>query len=96
MGLPTDYIAVSARKGWGLETLRNRMETALASTMVFCDALIPYARNDLVSLWHERGFVEQQQFEAEGTHLTGRLPHVLFSRFADFVNGHCDNSTAHS
>jgi GTP-binding protein HflX len=96
MGLPTDYIAVSARKGWGLDALRTRMETALASTMVFCDALIPYARNDLVSLWHERGFVEQQQFEAEGTHLTGRLPHVLFNRFADFVNGHCGNGTAGS
>jgi GTP-binding protein HflX len=55
--------------------------------MVACDALIPYHRNDLVSLWHERGIVEEQQFEPEGTHITGRVPDVLVNRFANFVNG---------
>lgn len=87
LGLPTDYIAVSAREGWGLDLLCARMETAIASTMVSCDAFIPYHRNDLVSLWHERGYVETQQFEPEGTHISGRIPTALVSRFADFTNG---------
>jgi GTP-binding protein HflX len=87
LSLPADYIAVSARRRWGLDTLRARIETALAQTMVACDALIPYHRNDLVSLWHERGIVEEQQFEPEGTHITGRVPDVLANRFAGFANG---------
>jgi GTP-binding protein HflX len=87
LGMPTDYIAVSAQRSWGLDMLRTRMETALAGTMVLCDALIPYHRNDLVSLWHERGLVEQQEFVPEGTHITGRVPGVLINQFDRFRNG---------
>lgn len=91
MGLPADYIAVSARRGWGLDKLRAQMEHAIAQTMVACDALIPYDRNDLVALWYDQGVVEQQQFEAEGTHLSGRIPDTLAPQFDNFRNG---NETA--
>lgn len=87
LGMPDTFIAVSARCGWGLEQLSTRLEAALASTMVALDVLIPYQRNDLVSLWHERGIVESQQFEADGTHLKGRVPHALSHRFAHLANG---------
>lgn len=84
LGLPTDYIALSAQQGWGLETLRARIETALALTMVAVDALIPYARNDLVALWHTHGMVEEQEFKPEGTHIRGRVPGPLVRQFAPF------------
>jgi GTP-binding protein HflX len=89
LGMPADFITVSARRGWGLDTLRARIDTALAQTMVACDMCIPYTRNDLVSLWHERGLVEQQEFEAEGTHISGRIPHALLRQFDGFNNGNC-------
>ncbi|MCG8350949.1 MAG: GTPase HflX [Chloroflexales bacterium] len=87
LGMPSDYIAVSAQRAWGLETLLTRVEAALAEMMAPLDALIPYNRNDLVALWHERGLVECEEFEAEGTHIQGRLPSALTSQFAHFANG---------
>ncbi len=85
LGMPHDYIAISAQRGWGLQGLFMRIEQALAQTMVALDAFIPYQRNDLVALWHQRGLVESQEFVADGTHLQGRIPRILARQFADFV-----------
>ncbi len=85
LGLPEDYIAVSAQRGWGLATLCNHIEQELARTMVALDAMIPYQRNDLVALWHERGVVECQEFKAEGTYIQGRVPGALVRQFAGFT-----------
>ncbi len=87
LGMPGDYVAVSAQRGWGLDLLLARMESTLSQTMVAVDACIPYERNDLVALWHERGLVESQQFQPEGTYIRGRMPHGLVSRFRSFANG---------
>jgi GTP-binding protein HflX len=54
--------------------------------MVGLDAPIPYQRNDLVSLWHQHGVVEQQKFEPEGTHITGRVPRTLMVEFDEFAH----------
>ena len=85
LGMPHDYIAISAQRGWGLHGLFMRIEQGLAQTMVALDAFIPYQRNDLVALWHQRGMVECQEFKADGTHLQGRIPRILARQFADFV-----------
>ncbi len=92
MGMPDDFVAVSAQQGWGLDALRCRVEAALAEQMVVLDAFIPYRRNDLVSLWHQRGVVEAEKFEADGTHIHGRVPNALVPQFAGFANGR--NGTA--
>lgn len=85
LGMPGDYVAISAQQGWGLDSLQTRIESALASLMVACDAVIPYARNELVALWHDRGLVEQEEFTGEGTHIQGRIPGSLMRQFASFV-----------
>jgi GTPase len=87
MGLPSDFSAVSAQRGWGLEALRERMAAGLADTMVKLDAFIPYQRNDLVSLWHRRGVIEQEEYAGEGTHILGRIPRELAPQFNEYANG---------
>lgn len=82
MGLPGDFVAVSAQRRWGISELLTRIETTLAKAMVALEVMIPYQRNDLVSLWHKRGVVEQEQYANEGTHVVGRLPHELVPQFA--------------
>ncbi|RRR77121.1 MAG: HflX family GTPase, partial [Candidatus Viridilinea halotolerans] len=84
MGMPRDFVAVSAQRNWGLSDLQARIETTLAETMVALEVLIPYQRNDLVSLWHQRGVVDQEEYASEGTHIHGRLPHELAAQFARF------------
>ncbi|NWF81982.1 MAG: GTPase HflX [Chloroflexi bacterium] len=86
MGLPGDFVAVSAQQGWGLDELRARIETALAEAMVTLAVLIPYQRNDLVSLWHRRGVVEREEYVNEGTHILGRIPRALAGQFIPYQN----------
>ncbi|MEI6776455.1 MAG: GTPase HflX [Chloroflexales bacterium] len=85
MGLPSDVIAVSAHKGWGLDLLGERIGTALAEAMVPLKVLIPYQRNDLVSLWHRRGVIDQEEYAGDGTHIQGRIPRALAQQFTRYV-----------
>ncbi|GAB4433600.1 MAG: GTPase HflX [Chloroflexi bacterium OHK40] len=86
LGLPSDFVAVSAQRGWGLDALRTRIEETIATAMVPIEALIPYQRNDLVSLWHRRGVVEQEEYANDGTHILGRLPRELAPQYAQYQN----------
>lgn len=85
LGLPDDYVAISARNGWGLETLLAHIEQALQGEMTPLAAFIPYQRNDLVTLWHDRGVVEEERYEADGTMIIGRVPVELIRRFEPFL-----------
>jgi len=85
MGLPKDIVAVSAARGWGLQTLGERIVETLARHMVRVDAYIPYQRNDLVALWRQRGVIEVEEFGSEGAHIVGRLPPALAPQFARFA-----------
>jgi GTP-binding protein HflX len=84
MGLPHDYVAVSALNGWGIATLQQRIEETLGSGMDAATALIPYRRNDLVALWHQQGVIEEERFDAEGTYIVGRIPATLVRQVAEF------------
>lgn len=85
MGLPADIVAVSAARGWGLQTLGERIVETLARHMVRVDAYIPYQRNDLVALWRQRGVIEVEEFGSDGAHIVGRLPPALAPQFARFA-----------
>ena len=85
MGLPHDYVAVSAEKGWGLEDLLKRIEGALGDKMTHMEAIIPYKRNDLVALWHQRGVVDDEQYEEQGTHICGRVPEPLVHQIEQYI-----------
>ena len=87
LGLPDDHIAVSSRRGWGLDELRRRIELAISERMAAVSAFIPYKRNDLLALWHERGLIEAERFEEEGTYVEGRLPHALVGYITSFAPG---------
>ena len=84
LGLPDDYVAVSAQRGWGLEALLGRIEETLGQRMRPIEAFIPYKRNDLVALWHQRGVVDAEQYEADGTRISGRVPAAIAAQIAPF------------
>jgi GTP-binding protein HflX len=85
LGLPADYVAVSAARSWGLETLLKRIEETLSVYMEPVEAFIPYKRNDLVALWRQRGVVDAERYEAEGMHVTGRVPAEIAGQIQPFV-----------
>jgi GTPase len=78
-------VMVSARRGWGLDRLLGELSSVLEERWVDLSVDIPYGRDDLVALFHERGSIEEEVYRAAGTHVRGRLPQRLAERFRPYV-----------
>jgi len=61
--------AISARTGYGIETLVKAIESALPKPKVEVNAVIPFNRGDLVSAVHEQGEIISEEYLPEGTKL---------------------------
>ncbi|MBC8078039.1 MAG: GTPase HflX [Chloroflexales bacterium] len=84
LGLPADYVAISAERRWGTDALLARIESTLGGAMTELEAVIPYKRNDLVALWHQRGVIDEESYEEGGTRIHGRLPAPLADQLEQF------------
>ena len=78
-------VTVSARRGWGLDRLLAELAAVLEDKRVDISVDIPYGRDELVALFHERGTVEEEDFGSSGTHIRGRLPARLAERYRPFA-----------
>jgi GTPase len=85
LGLPADYVAISAERGWGMEALLGRIEATLGGAMTELEAVIPYKRNDLVAMWHQRGVIDVEAYEEGGTRIQGRIPAPLVGQLEQFT-----------
>ncbi|MFL5666994.1 MAG: GTPase HflX [Ktedonobacteraceae bacterium] len=80
-------VPVSALKHVGLDALREKIAQVLADSMEFVQVIVPYAKSELVELFHRRGHVDQEEHRPEGTFVAGRIPHSLqgyYSPYLDF------------
>jgi GTP-binding protein HflX len=59
--------AISARTGYGVDTLVKAIEAALPKPKVEINAVIPFSRGDLVSAIHEQGEIISEEYLPEGT-----------------------------
>ena len=75
---------VSARTGNGIEELLIMIEAAMVQLLQPVEVLIPYTRGDLLSLFYERGQIDQENHTGEGVHLFGRVPERLIPVFEPF------------
>ncbi len=78
-------VAISAAEKIGLDELLERLKSTLESQMVRIEVTIPYSEGDLVSLFHQRGVVENERHTEEGTVISGLLPVWLIPRFRKLV-----------
>jgi GTP-binding protein HflX len=78
-------VPISALTGEGLPELLAAIEAALEGTFEPVAVFLPYKRGDLLSLFHERGQVEDEQHQAEGVLIHGRLPARLLPYFGQFT-----------
>ncbi|HVU70649.1 MAG TPA: GTPase HflX [Ktedonobacteraceae bacterium] len=70
-------VPISALQQSGLDELREKIADVLAHSMESVRIVVPYARSELVELFHRRGHVLQEEHRPEGTFLMGRLPRAL-------------------
>ena len=69
--------AISARTGYGVETLVKAIEAALPKPKVEINVVIPFNRGDLVSAVHERGEIISEEYLPEGTKLHAMVDGAL-------------------
>jgi len=75
-------VLVSATTGAGMNELRAAIGRLLARQMVLVDILIPFDREELRALAHERGRVLEEEFTEQGTRLLAELPVDLAARLS--------------
>jgi GTP-binding protein HflX len=77
-------VPVSALKEQGLDALCEKLAQVLAENMVTVQVVIPFARGELVELFHRRGYVEREEHRSEGTFLAGRIARTLRGYYAPY------------
>ncbi len=75
---------VSAKTGKGIDELLILVEATMVSLLEPIEVHIPYERGDLLSLFYERGQVDQEMHTGTGVHLHGRVPSRLVPVFESF------------
>jgi GTP-binding protein HflX len=67
--MESNAYAISARTGYGIETLVKAIESALPKPKVEIMAIIPFSRGDLVNAVHESGEIISEEYLPQGTKL---------------------------
>ncbi len=78
-------VPVSALKGIGLDVLREQIAQVVAENMDVVQVLLPFAKGELVELFHRRGYVEREEHRLEGTFLAGRIARSLRGYYAPYT-----------
>jgi GTPase len=86
LGLPADYIPISAATGIGLDRLRTALAIELDRHLLDLRVTIPYRSSDLVALFHEKGRVLNEEYTDSGTRITGKLPTRYSAQFEPYRN----------
>lgn len=77
-------VKVSAMTGYGIDDLLVAVEAVMVRYLEPLQVILPYHRGDLLSLFHERGQVDDEEHLADGIRLRGRLPHRLVPYFLPY------------
>ena len=86
MGIPADYVPVSAQAGIGLDRLLQRIENELNHNLLTVRCVYPIARAiwSLSSTARARCWAES--YDETGTLIEGRLPARLREQFAPYIS----------
>ena len=79
-------IRVSAKSGFGLESLMNAIDEKLSDRMEILDVLLPYSQTNLVNTIRENGVVHSEEYAAEGIVVKGIVDRKLAYLFENYKN----------
>ena len=78
-------VAISAERGWGLDTLRARIDEVLGQRLVNITVELPYSAGRLVALFRQRASHIAERHTDNGTLLSGRLPKRFLHIFGPYA-----------
>jgi len=80
-----DSINISAKKGWGLDRLHDRIIEHFGKDRSTIELVIPQARSDLVSLVYERGTVLSRKYNGKDILLQAQVDQKTAQNLKEFI-----------
>ena len=77
-------VRVSAKSGFGLETLLEKIDEKLSDRMEQLDILLPYSQTGLVNTIRENGVVHSEEYTAEGVAVKGIVDKKFAYLYKDY------------
>jgi len=78
-------VVVSAKTGEGIDDVLRLVEDELPRPGVEFEALVPYARGDLIDRLHREGEIDSLEHTGDGTRVTGRATEALAGELASYA-----------
>ena len=78
-------VVVSAAKGTGIAELLQAIEMVMMDSMEAVSIRLPYSRGELLSVFYERGQVDEENHAGDGIMVNGRLPQRLIPYFSQYL-----------
>ena len=75
-----DFVYISAKTGYAIDTLLDKLYGIFDAGSRTIDILIPYTSGELINLLHDGAQVLYEKFEEEGTHIRAVCPKALADR----------------
>ena len=73
MPAPPTAVVTSAKSGYGLDALLEKIDDMLASRMADLDILLPYSQTGLINTIRENGRVDSEEYTADGISVKGKI-----------------------
>jgi GTP-binding protein HflX len=77
-------VVVSAQTGEGVDDVLRVVEDELPRPGVAFEALVPYARGDLIDRLHREGEIDKMEHTGDGTLVRGRAKQALAGELASY------------
>jgi len=73
MPAPPTAVVTSAKSGYGLNNLLNRIDDMLAARMADLNLMLPYSQTGLINTIRENGRVDSEEYTADGIAVKGKI-----------------------
>lgn len=84
LDLSAPAVITSAKTGYGIDELLMTIDAVMVKMLRPVELVLPYDRGDLLSLFYERGQVDEERHLEKGVHLFGRIPARLVPLFEPY------------
>ena len=84
-----DVIAISAKKGYGMEQLLHAIEKALGHARHHVVLTLPYSMGGMVEALHNNAKVNSVDYTAEGIQVDTVVDEILYGRLKEYITKEC-------
>ena len=84
-----DVIAISAKKGYGMDALLSAIEKALGHARHHVVLTLPYSMGGMVETLHNNAKVNSVDYTAEGIQVDTVVDEILYGRLKEYITKEC-------